>query len=184
MGVHTAKCPLDLWIYQEILMETRPDLIIETGTHKGGSAHFLASICDILRSGEVLTIDVTDQPDRPQHPRITYLLGSSTDAEVVAEATHRAEKVERVMVVLDSDHSEAHVFNELSLLGPLVTPGCYLTVEDTIVNANPVLPEFGPGPAEAVTRYLSLESSRFVVDASREKFHLTFNPGGYLRRVG
>ena len=103
-------------------METRPDLIIEAGTHKGGSAHFLASICDILRSGEVLTIDVTDQPDRPQHPWITYLLGSSTDAEVVAEATHCAEKVERVMVVLDSDHSEAHVFNELSLLGPLVTP--------------------------------------------------------------
>jgi cephalosporin hydroxylase len=52
------------------------------------------------------------------------------------------------------------------------------------VNGNPVLPEFGPGPAEDVTRYLSLESFRFVVDASREKFHLTFNPGGYLRRVG
>jgi cephalosporin hydroxylase len=88
------------------------------------------------------------------------------------------------MVVLDSDHTAAHVFAELTLLAPLVTPGCYLVVEDTIVNGNPVLPDFGPGPAEAVARYLALEPSLFVVDRDREKFRLTFNPGGYLRRIG
>lgn len=181
-GVQTAKCPLDLWIFQEILTETRPDLIIEAGTHQGGSALFLASICDLLGHGEVLTIDVVEQPGRPQHQRITYLLGSSTDPEVVAEATRRAAAAERVMVILDSDHSEAHVFDELSHLGPLVTPGCYLIVEDTIANGHPVLPDFGPGPAEATARYLALEPSFFVVDRSREKFQLTFNPGGYLRR--
>jgi cephalosporin hydroxylase len=183
-GVHTAKCPLDLWIFQEIISETRPDLIVEAGTHKGGSAHFLASICDILGNGEVVTIDVIEQPDRPQHPRVTYLRGSSTDPEVAAQVRRRAEAVERVMVILDSDHSEAHVFDELCQFGPLVTPGCYLIVEDTIVNGNPVLPDFGPGPAEAVDRYLAREPSLFVVDRSREKFHLTFNSGGYLRKIG
>jgi cephalosporin hydroxylase len=184
LGVHTAKCPLDLWIFQEIVNETRPDLIVEAGTHRGGSAHFLASLCDILENGEVVTIDVIEQPDRPRHPRVTYLSGSSTDPDVVAEVKRRADAVERVMVILDSDHSEAHVFDELCQLGPLVTPGCYLIVEDTIVNGNPVLPDFGPGPAEAVDRFLAQEPSAFVVDRSREKFHLTFNPGGYLRRLG
>jgi cephalosporin hydroxylase len=182
-GIHTAKCPLDLWIFQEILMETRPDLIIEAGTHKGGSAHFLASICDILGNGEIVTIDVIEQPDRPLHARVIYLLGSSTDAEILAELKRRAAMAQRVMVILDSDHSESHVFDELSTLGPLVTPGCYLIVEDTNVNGNPVLPDFGPGPAEAVVRYLDQQPSKFVVDRSREKFHLTFNPGGYLLRL-
>jgi cephalosporin hydroxylase len=127
---------------------------------------------------------VIEQPDRPQHPRVTYLRGSSTDPEVVAQVRRRAEAVERVMVILDSDHSEAHVFDELCQFGPLVTPGCYLIVEDTIVNGNPVLPDFGPGPAEAVDRYLAREPSLFAVDRSREKFHLTFNSGGYLRKIG
>jgi cephalosporin hydroxylase len=183
MGIQTAKCPLDLWIFQEIITETKPDLIIEAGTHMGGSALFLASVCDLSDRGDVVTIDITELPDRPQHPRITYLLGSSTDDGVVAEVKRRAATAERVMVILDSDHTEAHVFEELSLLGPLVTPGCYLIVEDTIVNGNPVLPDFGPGPAEGLARYLAREPSLFVVDPSREKFHLTFNPGGYLRRV-
>ena len=184
LGIQTAKCPLDLWIFQEIIAETRPDLIIETGTHQGGSALFLASMCDLVGGGEVLTIDIVADPERPQHPRVSYLLGSSTDPEVVEEATRRADEAERVMVILDSDHGEPHVFEELTLLAPLVTPGCYLVVEDTIVNGNPVLPDFGPGPGEAVARYLSLEPSLFVVDRNREKFHLTFNPGGYLRRIG
>jgi cephalosporin hydroxylase len=164
-------------------METRPDLIIETGTNMGGSALFLASMCDLLSNGEIVTIDIGERPDRPDHPRITYLLGSSTDPDVLAQLTSKLESANRVMVILDSDHSEGHVFDELTTLGPLVTPGCYLIVEDTIVNGNPVLPDFGPGPAEAVTRYLNDRQSLFVVDSSREKFHLTFNPGGYLRRT-
>jgi cephalosporin hydroxylase len=184
LGIPTAKCPLDLWIFQEIITETRPDLIIETGTHLGGSALFLASMCDLLGSGEILTIDIVADVERPQHPRVSYLHGSSTDPGVVEEVTRRAVEAARVMVVLDSDHTEAHVLDELTLLAPLVTPGCYLVVEDTIVNGNPVLPDFGPGPDEAVARYMAREPSFFVVDRSREKFRLTFNPGGYLRRIG
>jgi cephalosporin hydroxylase len=181
-GVQTAKCPLDLWIFQEIITDTGPDLIIEAGTHMGGSALFLASLCDIADRGEVITIDVIAQPGRPAHPRITYLQGSSTDDTIVEEVSRRAAGSDRVMVILDSDHTEAHVFDELTRLGPLVTPGCYLIVEDTIVNGHPVLPDFGPGPGEAVSRYLA-GGTPFVVDRSREKFHLTFNPGGYLRRT-
>jgi cephalosporin hydroxylase len=178
MGIQTAKCPLDLWIFQEIITETKPDLIIEAGTHMGGSALFLASVCDLFDRGEVVTIDITELPDRPQHPRITYLLGSSMDDGVVAEVKRRAATAERVMLILDSDHTEAHVYKELSLLGPLVTPGCYLIVEDTIVNGNPVLPDFGPGPAEGLARYLALEPSLFTSPSTRGDIYaeLTLRP--------
>lgn len=184
LGVPTAKCPLDLWVYQEILWETRPDLVVETGTAWGGSALFLASVMDAIGRGEVLTVDTQPDPDgsfRPAHPRITYMTGSSTSTETVEEVRRRAAGAGRVMVVLDSDHRYAHVAAELDLYAPLVTPGCYLIVEDTNLNGRPVAPDFGPGPAEAVADFLA-RTSAFVVDTSREKFMLTFNPGGYLRR--
>jgi cephalosporin hydroxylase len=183
LGVQTAKCPADMWVYQEIIQETQPDLVIEAGTHMGGSALFFASMFDLLGRGEIITIDVLAHPGRPDHPRITYLQGSSTDHHVVEEVTRRAKAAHRVMVVLDSDHSKAHVAEELHQLGPLVSPDCYLIVEDTIVNGNPVLPAFGPGPAEAVEQFLKSEGTPFVIDREREKFHLTFNRCGYLLRT-
>lgn len=181
LGVRTAKCPLDLWIYQEILWETRPDLIIECGTAFGGSALFLASLLDRFDAGLVCTVDVEDIPDRPAHPRIQYLLGSSTDPEVVSQVKVIAASAQRVMVLLDSDHRCDHVARELELYSGLVTPGCYLIVEDTNINGHPVVPEYGPGPAEALEQFLARDE-RFDVDASREKLLFTFNPGGFLRR--
>jgi cephalosporin hydroxylase len=186
MGVRTAKCPMDMWVYQEILWQTRPDLIIESGTAWGGSALFYASMFDLLDTGgEIVTIDIAgdDQiPDRPTHPRITYLTGSSTDADVVELARERAASVDQAMVVLDSDHSYAHVAAEIAAYSSLVTPGCYLVVEDTNVNGHPILPDWGPGPMEAVDEFLE-DTDSFVRDPAREKFMMTFSPGGYLRRV-
>ena len=86
-----------------------------------------------------------------------------------------------VIVILDSDHSYAHVLEELRLYAPLVTSGSYLVVEDTNVNGHPVDPDHGPGPMEAVLDFLR-ESDEFAVDESREKFLLTFNPHGFLRK--
>ena len=77
LGVQCLKCPLDLWIYQELLHELRPDLVIETGTHEGGSALFLAHVMDALGHGRIASIDVRPAV-RPTHHRITYVLGSST----------------------------------------------------------------------------------------------------------
>jgi cephalosporin hydroxylase len=182
LGVHAAKCPLDLWIYQEIVWETRPDLVVECGTASGGSALFLASVLDQLGSGRVCTIDVAELPDRPNHPRIQYLSGSSTDCDIFARVEELAASADRVMVILDSDHSCEHVARELGLYAPLVTPSCYLIVEDTNLNGNPVVSEFGPGPGEAVAAFLGLNHD-FAVDAAREKLLLTFNPSGYLRRL-
>lgn len=182
LGVLAQKCPLDLWVYQEILHESRPDLIVETGTYAGGSALYLASVCDLLGVGRVLSIDVEARDDRPRHARITYLTGSSIDPAIVAEVRRRIDPAERVMVILDSDHSQAHVEAELAAYAPLVTVGSYLVVEDTNVNGHPVLPAFGPGPMEAVRGFVAAHPE-FTVDRGREKLLMGFNPGGWLRRT-
>jgi cephalosporin hydroxylase len=181
LGHHALKCPLDLWVYQEILHEVRPDLVIETGTYRGGSTLFLASICDLLGHGNVVTIDAAKQKGRPRHKRITYLTGSSTSEAIVRQVRRRARGKRRVLVLLDSGHGKDHVLAEMRTYAPLVTPGSYLIVEDTNLNGHPVDPDHGPGPAEAVAAFLA-ENDGFVPDASREKFLLTFNPGGYLKR--
>ena len=85
------------------------------------------------------------------------------------------------MVVLDSDHSRDHVLRELRRFHSLVSPGQYLVVEDTNVNGHPVLPQHGPGPMEALDIFLA-ENDDFEIDSSREKYLITFNPRGYLRK--
>ena len=182
MGVPCLKCPMDLWSYQEVLAEVRPDRIIETGTHLGGSALFLAHMLDLLGKGELVTIDVLEHAGRPAHPRIRYVTGSSADPAVVSPLLDGRLAEEKLLVILDSDHSKAHVAAELALFAPRVPRGSYLIVEDSNVYGHPVLPEHGPGPWEAIGEFL--EGNRdFVADASREKFLMTFNPRGFLKRV-
>ncbi len=182
LGVPIQKFPTDLWIYQEIIFEERPDVVIETGTANGGSALFFASLFDLVEKGEIVTVDVEDLKGRPKHNRITYLLGSSTSKEISEQVREMAYGKEKVMVVLDSDHHKEHVLDELRIYSNLVTKGSYLVVEDTNINGHPVLTGFGPGPMEAVEEFLK-ENKHFVVDTSREKFRLTANPRGFLRRT-
>jgi cephalosporin hydroxylase len=182
MGVLTWKCPLDLWMYQEIICEQRPDVIIETGTAFGGSALFLASICDLIGTGRVLSIDVDDVPGKPTHERITYLLGSSTAEEILTQVRGMLWEGATVLIILDSDHRKTHVLEELHCYSSFVRESGYIIVEDTNVNGHPILPDFGPGPMEAVDEFLR-ESRDFIIDSRGDKFLLTFNPRGYLRRV-
>ncbi len=182
LGVQIEKCPFDTWAYQEIIYETKPDVLVEAGTGRGGSAYYFASIFDMTKRGRVLTIDTTAYPDRPQHPRITYLLGSSTSDTIFQEVKNSIHPGERVMVSLDSDHRKAHVLNELKLYSTIVTVGNYLVVEDTDINGHPVLRQYGPGPREAVEEFLK-NNNDFIQDGSREKFGVTMFPGGWLKRV-
>jgi cephalosporin hydroxylase len=109
------------WVYQELLYEVRPHLVIETGTYAGGSALYLAHVLDILGQGTVVTIDI-EQRLRPTHPRITYVHGSRSDPAVAA-AMQREHPADRVAVILDADHTEAHVRQELALFAPRVNVG-------------------------------------------------------------
>lgn len=182
LGYRATKCPFDMWTYQEILVETRPELVIESGTRLGGTSVFLATVFDLLGTdGRVLTIDVNHDTRFPKHPRIEYLTGSSLDQPIV-DRVSAAAAGKRTMLILDSLHTAEHVGAELRLYADLVSVDCYLIVEDMNVNGHPVLPDYGPGPTEAVEAFLASDQ-RFVADRDRERFMLTLNPGGYLRRV-
>jgi len=180
LGVKVLKCPFDLWVYQEILFETKPDLIIECGTFNGGSTLFFAAMLDVLGNGEIVSIDISPQPDLPTHSRARFIKASSVAPEVVKEMAELANG-KRTMVILDSDHSRDHVLNELRAYASFVTPGCYLVVEDGNINGHPVFKKHGPGPTEALRVFLN-ENHDYEVDLSRERHLVTFNPGGYLRR--
>jgi len=180
-GHRTWKSPNDLWLYQEIIHRLRPGLVIETGTAYGGSATYLAWLLDREDHGRLVSVDIAAR-NTPPHPRVTYLAGSSTDPEIVAQVKAMVPDGEPVMVMLDSDHSERHVYDELCAYADLVTPGSYLVVEDTNVNGHPAHPNYGPGPMEAARRFVA-ERDDFVVDTSMHRLLLTLNPEGYLRRL-
>ena len=181
-GTLVAKCPFDLWVYQEIIHEIRPDLIVETGTATGGSALFMANICDLLQSGRILTVDVAEQP-RPKHSRVKYVTDSSISPAFVKQVEEECKHAKTVLVVLDSDHSRSHVLAEMRLFHRFVTTGSYLIVEDSNVAGHPVFPEHGPGPYEAIDDFMR-ENRDFEIDLDRQKFMVTFNPNGYLKKTG
>jgi cephalosporin hydroxylase len=184
MGVGVEKLPLDLWIAQEIIFETRPDVVIETGVRRGGSTFFYAQLFDLIGEGRVLGIDidlglVADAVR--EHPRVTLLAADSAGDEAVRAAREAAGGGSRAMVILDSDHSARHVRRELDALAPFVSPGCYLIVEDTNLSQSAGLRLVDPGPLKALDEWLP-GHPEFEVDPTREKFLATFNPRGFVRR--
>jgi cephalosporin hydroxylase len=196
LGLPVIQMPPDIIALQEVIWETRPQLVIETGIARGGSLVLYASILELVGEGEVLGIDVDIRTHNreaiEEHAvakRIRMIEGSSLDEEVVAQARAAAAEVERVMVVLDSNHTHTHVLGELRAYGPLVTVGQFLVVADTFVEHIPAQEhrprEWGPGnnPATALRTWFD-ETDGFEPDPFvNSKLLLTASPGGYLRRV-
>ena len=186
LRVPLVKTATDILMFQQIIAETRPELIVETGVYLGGSALLFASVQEMMGiDARVIAVDIdlSMVNDRVRDdPRIELIEGGSTDPEVV-ERIRSAARGKRVMVDLDADHRAHHVLEELHLYSPLVSPGCYLVVEDGFLGGRPVRPDAAPGPSEALDAWLA-EDPPFEPDRWRERFLLTQNPRGYLRRIG
>lgn len=185
-GVRTLKNPLDMWNYQEIIAEHGIEWVLETGTRHGGSALFFADLLQArAAAGFVISVDVDHTALQiGAHPRIRLLKGDSASAEVLnfIKTLLPAQRAP-MFVILDSDHSKAHVLRELAAYVPLMQRGDYLVVEDSCVNGHPVRPDFGPGPMEAIEEFLGLNRDLLVPDKDREaKFGCTFAPRGYYRK--
>ncbi len=185
LGVPLVKTPPDILVLQQIIVETRPELIVETGVYVGGSAALFASVQEALGiDGKVIAVDVdlsfVHERVR-ENPRIELLEGSSTDPEIVSHI-RAAAKGKRTMIDLDADHRAHHVLAELRTYSDLVTPNCYLVVEDSWFGGRPVREDAVPGPSEALDAWLA-EDQPFESDRWRERYLLTQNPRGYMRRV-
>jgi cephalosporin hydroxylase len=166
-GVPAMKGPQDLERYQSVIERTRPDLIVQTGTAMGGSALWFAN-----GGPDVITVDIKPLPPQAeimQSEKITVITGSSIEDSVIADVRALAANYERVMVVLDSDHSSVHVQGEIVLYGPLVTRGCYLVVEDGIYDFSPD-GEFKPGPLDAIQKCLA-DNPQWMRDIDVEAMH-------------
>lgn len=195
-GRPIIQLPEDIVTLQEIILDVKPELIVETGVAHGGSLVLYASMLQLLGRGEVVGVDVEIRPHNRQaieaHPlsnRIKLIEGSSTSDEVVEQVRRIAKDKQSVMIVLDSDHTHEHVIRELELYSPLVTKGSYLVVFDTGIEDMPegTYPDrsWGKGnnPKTAVWQFLK-QNDRFEIDRALESRLLyTVAPDGYLRCV-
>lgn len=173
---------LDLWTIQETISEIKPALLIETGTNRGGSALFYAHLMDLLGTGKIVTVDIVKLHEL-EHPRVEFLIGSSTDDEIVARVGELAAEADGpVMVILDGLHDRDHVAAELELYAPLVTPGSLLLSQDGIIDELGMFSDSRPGPLPANRAFLE-RHPEFEYDSERnERFLLTHHPLGWLRR--
>ncbi|MBS4095615.1 MAG: cephalosporin hydroxylase family protein [Sulfuricella sp.] len=198
LGRPIIQFPQDIIALQEIIWRVKPDLVIETGIARGGSLIFNASMLELIGGeGIVLGIDIDirahNRVEIEKHPlskRIRMIEGSSIDGEVVKQIRAYAQGKERVLVILDSNHTHQHVLKELELYSPMVTKDSYLVVFDTVIEDMPedAYPDrpWGKGnnPKTAVWEFLK-KNDRFQIDREMEtKLLITVAPDGYLKCVG
>lgn len=200
MGVPIIQMPADVMATQEVIWNTKPDVIIETGVARGGSMIFMASLLKVIGKGKVVGVDIDirahnrDSIEKhPLSPLITLIEGPSTTTETLAKVRAEIPAGASVMVVLDSDHGRDHVLEELRCYGPLVTEGQYIVVADTVLGRADMSQTptkrskiWYPGdePYAALNTYLK-ETDRFETDeALNSKLVLSSSPGGYLKCIG
>lgn len=192
LGHRALKNPMDAWIYQETIYDVRPDIIVEIGNKNRGSTLFLASILELLGRGKVLAVDVDHSKFTASHPRIELITGDCSDKGIIAQVKDRCVG-KRVLVIHDADHTRDAVLRDLRNYAPLVSLGSYIIVEDSIhgvpgfsqdpnqLHGSFVFPD-NDTPLQAIEIFLR-ENKSFIVDESRERYILTANYRGFLRRV-
>jgi cephalosporin hydroxylase len=202
LGRPVIQLPEDMFRAQEVIWRIRPDVIIETGVAHGGSAVFFASLCRLIGSGRVISVDIEIRPhnrqavmDHSLAPLITLIEGNSIDPVLVDRIQSSIRPGERVMVFLDSCHAKDHVAAELDLYANLVSPGSYLVVADGLMEDLAGSPLAKPdwswnNPRAAVREFLERRRD-FALDpppwAFNESVGLTQSPAtywgdGWLRR--
>jgi cephalosporin hydroxylase len=182
-GIRTLKNPGDVWVYREIMHACRPDVVIEIGVYQGGSTLMLAHTCDLLDHGRVIGIDVSlglvDERAR-RHPRITFLEADA--GEAFRQVDRLVPPGSRVLVIEDSSHTYENTLGVLRQYSRLLQTGDYFIVEDSIcwhgLDLGP-----RPGPHEAIEQFIR-ENRAFAIDRTCEKYIITWNPNGFLRKTG
>ena len=201
LGRPIIQMPEDVMRIQEVIHRIQPDVIIETGVAHGGSLIFYASLCKVLDRGRVIGIDIEIRPHNraaiqahPLAPSITLLDGSSTDPAVLAQLRSLIAEGEKVLVLLDSCHTYAHVLAELAAYAPLVSVGSYLVAMDgnmaDLAGAQGAPAHWAwDNPKRAVLEFVAtrsdfkLEEPSLPFNESSITQRVTYWPSGYLKKV-
>lgn len=201
LGRPIIQLPEDLVRVQEVIWAVQPTVIVETGVAHGGSLIFYAGLLQLMGRGRVIGVDIALRPENrgalEAHPladRIALIEGSSVDPAVVARVRAQITAADTVLVILDSDHSYAHVTAELAAYAGMVTPGSYLVATDGIISEFHDLPAGKPGwAADNATRAaadFAAAHPEFAAglpprafDESRAGRTPTYWPGAWLQRT-
>lgn len=193
LGRPIIQFPTDMVAIQELLWKIQPDVVIETGVAHGGSLVFAASILELIGRGKVIGVDIEIRPHNRQaivtHPlahRIQLIEGSSTSPEILTEVRNQIKLGERVIIFLDSNHTEEHVRKELELYSPLVSEDSYLVVHDGAQAWVGEIPSGRPEwlnnhPLHAIDSFLE-HNTEFMSDPHWTRFGITSSPNGFLKK--
>lgn len=180
-GVRTQKNPCDAWVYQEILYEYKPDVVIEIGNKYGGSTLMLAHLLDLIGKGRVIGIDRNQtiiDPKVRSHPRISLIQGNAL--KLVKDIEDQIKKDETVILIEDSAHTYEICLQILKLYCHLIKPGGWIIMEDSIMN-NGLPKDPAYNPMKAIEEFVKNDLT-FEIDRTKERFFITHNPKGYLHK--
>ena len=202
MGIPIIQYPQDIVAMQEIIYDLKPDLIIETGVAHGGSIVFYASLLELNaldggpNNAKIIGIDIdirahnlSKLEKHSMFSRMQLIEGSSVSEDVVNKVYEIAKGFNKILLILDSNHTEEHVSSELDAYAKLVSVGSYCVVFDTVIEDLPDSLHLdrpwgkGNNPKTAVYKFLA-DNSNFVIDSAiDEKIQISVAPSGYLKRV-
>ncbi len=201
MGIPIIQLPEDMLRTQEVIWKVQPDVIIECGVAHGGGAIFYASLCKAMGKGRVIGVEIEFRGDHKKQieehvvsPLITLVTGSSIDPVIVEKVRSMIKPGETVMVLLDSNHTKAHVAAELEAYYDFVTPGSYIVATDGSMEFLHDVPRAGPNWKEdnpaAAAREFAAKHPEFVFDPPKPIFNesdltktITHWPDAWLKRV-
>jgi cephalosporin hydroxylase len=188
-GLKTIKCPFDYVLYQMLINEVKPDLIIEIGTAHGGSALYLADLMQNIGHGQIHTIDINEEHFLinseelkeliDQNPRITRFLGGYENYNL--DLTNSFDKI---MLIDDGSHHYSDVLSVMHKFEKIISEDSYMIIEDGTVNWWGVEGLFDGGPLRAIQEFLE-QNTEFEIDRKWCDFfgkNVTFNPNGYLKK--
>ncbi|WP_369753174.1 CmcI family methyltransferase [Flavobacterium sp. WC2409] len=181
-GIKAIRCPFDYLIYQMIIYEVKPDLVIEIGTNIGGGSLYIADLLDSLGNGVVHTIDILDQSDSivKEHKRIKFFTEGWENYNI--ELT---QEFETILIIEDASHIYKDSIGILNKFHQIVSKDSYFIVEDGIINKLGLEKKYDGGPLKAIREFLP-NHPEYIVDRNWcDMFgkNATFNVNGYLKKI-
>jgi cephalosporin hydroxylase len=181
-GIKAIRCPFDYVIYQMIICELKPDLVIEIGTNIGGGALYIADLLDNLGNGVVHTIDIVAQahPIVREHKRISFFIEGWENYDL-----NLTDGFSKILIIEDASHQYKDTLGILNKFSNVVSKDSYFIIEDGIINKLGIEKDFEGGPLKAIREFLP-KHPEFIVDRKWcDMFgkNATFNVNGYLKKL-